>query len=116
MSTHTVDDLESMPNSEDVAKAKGFIQRSSIVICAALSADEVKKLNEIVRFSKVERRLIESWSSPSSLRGGTIPPGIGKILIKVGGYAGIPVQVILTKPEYQVSDTNQRWHEQENGT
>lgn len=111
MITHTVSDLE-LPDAHETAMAKGFIERSAIVICGGLPDAEMAKLQEVVRYSKAEEDMVVSWKTPpgwDSDNRAADPPGMGKFLIKVGGRPGIPVQVVLTSAELAVNDTNKRW-------
>lgn len=111
MITHTVSDLE-LPHPHETAMAKGFIERSAIVICGGLPDAEMDKLQQVVRYSKAEQDLVVSWKTPpgwDSDNRASQPPGMGKFLIKVGGRPGIPVQVVLTPAELAVNDTNKLW-------
>lgn len=113
MTTHTMSDLESLRDPEDVAKAKGFVERSGVVVCGGLPRREMQLLNEVVPMTRREQSLIVSWSTPPSLDHETgtelSPPGRGKFVAKVGGQAGIPFEVILTPAERRLNDTNQKW-------
>ncbi len=113
MVTHTMSDLMSMPDEHDKMKAKGFVERSGMVICGGLPQAEMPLLNSAVRLSRAEEQMLVSWSAPPSWdsAGGADaePPGRGRFLVKVGGRPGIPFQVGLTATERLVSDTNRRW-------
>lgn len=114
MITHTVSDLE-LPSAHETAMAKGFIERSAIVICGGLPDAEMAKLQTVVRFSKAEQDMVVAWKTPpgwDSENYDADPPGRGKFLIKVGGRPGIPLQVVLTGAEKSVNDTNALWREQ----
>jgi hypothetical protein len=37
------------------------------------------------------------------------PPGRGKFLVKVGGQAGMPFELVLTPAERRLNDTNKKW-------
>lgn len=111
MITHTVSDLE-LSNAHDTSMAKGFIERSAIVICGGLPDAEMSKLQSVVRFSRAEEEMVVSWKTPPGWDTDSNeqpPPGMGKFLIKVGGRPGIPVQVRLTEAELSVNDTNKKW-------
>lgn len=111
MITHTVSDLE-LADAHETAMAKGFIERSAIVICGGLPDSELAKLQSVVRYSQAEQDLVVSWKTPPGWdtdNRAADPPGMGKFLIKVGGRPGIPVQVVLTELELGVNDTNKRW-------
>lgn len=113
MITHTLNDLEALPNPEDVAKAKGFVARSGMVLCGGLSAEETEKVARVIPLSSQEKAMLVSWQSPPSwqITAGEkqAPPGQGKFLIKVAERPGIPIKVQLTNRELALNDTNQLW-------
>lgn len=113
MITHTLNDLEALPNPEDVAKAKGFVARSGMVLCGGLSAEETEKVARVIPLSSQEKAMLISWQSPPSwqITAGEKqpPPGQGKFLIKVAERPGIPIKVQLTNRELALNDTNQLW-------
>jgi hypothetical protein len=113
MITHTTADLLALPDPADALKAKGFAERSGMIICGGLPQAEMSSLTEIVRMSRAEQRMIVDWSTPPSWDPGLdrdgAPPGRGKFLCKVGGRPGIPFRVELTNAEILLSDTNKRW-------
>lgn len=118
--THSLKDMESMASVADSRKAKGFAERSSIVITAGLAMDDLRALSDVKRMSETEMRTVSSWSTPAGWQQRQIrdeqgfwrpapPPGAGKFLIKLGERAGIQTQVVLTKAELALHDTNSRW-------
>jgi hypothetical protein len=111
MVTHSMADLRALRNTEDRDKAKGFIERAGLVVCGGLPAQEVGELADIVAFSRAERAQVTSWSTPPGWDAASLPPGVGKFLIKSGQRPGIPVRVELTRAEVAaaVHDTNKRW-------
>ena len=113
MTTHSMADLLSLPNVEDREKAKGFVERSGIVVCGGLPQSEFTALDQVIHLSDSERQMISEWSAPGSINSDTMeeepPPGRGKFLIKISGHPGIPVQVELTPEELPLNDTNERW-------
>ncbi|HSA50268.1 MAG TPA: ATP/GTP-binding protein [Yinghuangia sp.] len=113
MVTHTMSDLLALPSEEDRMKAKGFVERSGMVICGGLPAAEMPQLTEVVGMTEAEQQMIVDWSTPPSwdLAGTTKaqPPGLGKFMVKVGGRPGIPLVVRLTQAELAINDTNRRW-------
>ena len=115
MISHTMADLMSMPDAHDQMKARGFVERAGMVVCAGLPKDEMPRVNAAVTLSNAEQRMLMGWSAPPSWdpQSGreAEPPGIGKFLVKVGGRPGIPFQVTLTDVERAVNDTNKRWHD-----
>ena len=115
MVTHTMSDLLALPGEEDRMKARGFVERSGMVICGGLPAAEMPMLNSAVALSRAEQELLTGWQDPPAWDPGhgaeAQPPGRGKFLVKVGGRPGIPVQVALTGVERELNDTNRIWHE-----
>jgi hypothetical protein len=113
--THTPQDLLSVPDPVDAIKARGFVARVGMKIVGGLPDSDVDDLEEVIKFSQKERKLITEWSSPPSwdrkkqMQGA--PPGQGKFLIKVGGRPGIPIRVKLTDGELGLNNTNTRWTE-----
>ena len=115
MISHTMSDLMSLSNEEDRMKAKGFVERSGMVICGGLPASEMPLLNSAINMSGAEQDMLQGWQDPPAWDpvSGTEadPPGRGKFLIKVGGRPGIPLSVELTEAEKHINDTNKLWHE-----
>lgn len=115
MISHTMSDLLALPAEEDRMKAKGFVERSGMVICGGLPSAEMPQLTSAVPFSSAEQDLLIGWQDPPawdpSTGRETEPPGRGKFLIKVGGRPGIPISVQLTDTERGVHDTNRLWHQ-----
>jgi hypothetical protein len=116
MISHTMSDLEALADPADRLKARGFVERSGMVICGGLPAAEMPNLTKVVPFSHAEQQMLISWQDPPAwdpIAGTeTAPPGRGNFLIKVGGRPGIPVHVALTHTEVALNDTNKRWHTQ----
>ena len=117
MVSHTMSDLLALPDEEDRMKAKGFVERSGMVIlrraCRQRRWRCSLRSRHTVRRSK---RLLVGWQDPpawDSVAGReTAPPGRGNFLVKVGGRPGIPVHVALTAVERSLNDTNKLWHAQ----
>ena len=109
--THSLADLRALRDPEDRAKARGFVERAGLVACGGLPAQELDELGEVVRFTRAERRVVTSWSTPPGWDIAATPPGLGKFLLKCGQRPGIPVQVELTAAETSsgLHDTNRRW-------
>lgn len=112
MITHTMADLDALPSEEDRMKARGFVERSGMVIMGGLPVSEMSLLNKVMRMSQAEESLLTGWSAPpswdSSSGAQSSPPGRGKFLIKIGERPGIPLKVELTAAEL-TRDTNERW-------
>ncbi len=114
MISHTMSDLLSLPTEEDRMKARGFVERSGMVICGGLPAAEMAMLRSAVPVSGAEEAMLVGWQDPPAWdsRSGreAEPPGRGHFLVKVGGKPGIPVRVWLTSVESSLNDTNKLWH------
>ncbi len=114
MISHTMSDLLALASAEDQMKAKGFVERSGMVICGGLPGAEMPLLTSAVPMSVAEQGMLTSWQDPPAwdpVSGHeSEPPGRGRFLIKVGGRPGIPVRVELTAAEKDVNDTNKLWH------
>lgn len=116
MVSHTMSDLLALPDEEDRMKAKGFVERSGMVICGGLPRAEMKQLTEVVKLTEAEIDMITGWQDPAAWSTGedgeeVEPPGLGNFLIKVGGRTGIPIHVDLTPVERALNDTNKRWRD-----
>ena len=118
--THSLRDMTSMESAADNIKARGFAERSGIVVTAGLAKEDLRALSEVKRMSEVEIDTVAGWSTPPGWRPRTVrgadgrtrpapPPGAGKVLIKLGDRAGIATQVRLTQTELDLHDTNSRW-------
>lgn len=114
MISHTMSDLLALSSEEDRMKARGFVERSGMVICGGLPGAEMPLLTSAVPLSSKEQEMLTSWQDPPAWDGVSgkeaDPPGRGLFLIKVGGRPGIPVRVHLTGAEKDVNDTNKLWH------
>jgi hypothetical protein len=112
--THTMADLMALATEQDRLKAKGFAERSGMVVCGGLPAAEMPVLTQVVGMSRREQQIITDWSTPpswdTSAGREAEPPGRGRFMIKVGGRPGIPIKLGLTAIEAAVNDTNKRWH------
>lgn len=118
--THTGRDLESLPSEVDVKIAKGFIERSGMVIAGGLPQGELERLADVLPFSEAEARQITSWSRGIPLRRSKRGRrqqyyGTGKFMLKVSkdNTPGVPIQTVLTdvEREYQLHNTNVRFEE-----
>jgi hypothetical protein len=114
MISHTMSDLQALPDEDDRMKARGFVERSGMVVCGGLPERELSMLARVVAFSRAEQAMLVSWQDPAAWDGDAqeqaAPPGRGNFLVKVGGRPGIPVHVALTAVEEALNDTNKRWH------
>ncbi|WP_373287097.1 ATP/GTP-binding protein [Wenjunlia tyrosinilytica] len=111
--THTLKDAEALGTDADRAKARGFVERAGMVVCAGLPRAEMEELGKVVGLSRREIELVSSWSSPAGWGGRERdePPGRGRFLVKVGGRPGIPIRVAITDTERGLHNTNTRWSE-----
>ncbi|MEE4544499.1 ATP/GTP-binding protein [Streptomyces sp. V4-01] len=110
--THTLKDAEALSSDSDRAKARGFVERAGMVVCAGLPRSEMQELGKVIGLSEREVELVSSWSSPPGWAADVRseePPGRGRFLIKVGGRPGIPIQATITSAERKLHDTNTRW-------
>lgn len=115
--THSLKDADSLATEEDRNKARGFAERAGMIGVLGLDRSDLRKLSENVTLSSKEINRVASWRTPKSWKSGQrdrdgrpmAPPGAGKVLLKVGGRAGIPVQFDITDRERDLHDTNARW-------
>jgi len=81
MITHTMSDLLALPTEADRMKARGFVERSGMVICGGLPTAEMPQLNAALPFSRAEQDLLTGWTAPpafDTVAGKeTEPPGRG---------------------------------------
>jgi hypothetical protein len=114
MCSHTMSDLQALAHEEDRLKARGFVERSGMVICGGLPAAEMRMLTQVIPLSDSEQQLLQGWQDPPAWSAGASaaePPGRGCFLVKVGGRPGIPLRVRLTPSELGINDTNKLWHQ-----
>ncbi len=108
MVTHSMADLEALPTPEDVAKARGFVERSAIVVLGGLPPRELTAVSRVVPLSESEADLVAGWSSAESWQPGARHPGRGNYLIKTGHRPGLPVGMALAPSEAAMYDTDRR--------
>ncbi len=135
--THTVKDLQAFDSMEDRQRAMGFLDRARVKVCFPLPPeDEASLMEGKVNLNDKEAATLAEWattppaasttrSSPRSTKPtgptgvratgtetNTVPPGMGKFLIKEGEQPGIPVQMRLTATERatEMHNTNKRFH------
>ena len=109
--THSLADLEALPTREDRAKARGFAERSAVLMIGPCSEQELDAVARVRPLSAAERREVLSWSAPPSWTAAEGAPivGRGNFLIKVGSRPGIPVHLEPTETEKQLGNTDFRW-------
>src|SRR5690606_761849 len=114
MISHTMSDLLALAHEEDRMKARGFVERSGMVICGGLPGAEMPQLTAAVPFSRAEQDLLIGWQDPPAWDPAAgqeaEPPGRGRLLVTGGGRPGIPIDVQLTEVETGIHDTNKLWH------
>lgn len=113
MVTHTMQDLEAVPDKKDRERAREFVTRAGMKILGGLPPAEMDRLRKVTRISDREAALIGEWSSPAAFDEHSpeksVPPGRGKFLIKVGQKPGIPIDVIITPTEEGFNRSNSGW-------
>lgn len=120
--THSPKDQVSLRNPEDREKAAGLTERSGVIAMMALTGKDMDTLNEIRSMTREEIEMVKgfnaapSWHKPKVKvqRGGkpTPPPGAGKVLFKVEGRVGIPVQMVQTDAQASRHITDTRYRNQ----
>jgi len=108
MITHSLADLEALPSREDVAKAKGFVERAAVVVLGGLPPRELAAVHEVVPLTGPEAAMVAGWSSVESWQQGARHPGRGNYLIKTGHRPGLPLAMTLTATEERLYDTDAR--------
>jgi len=111
--THSLADLEALPNVEDRAKARGFADRCAVLMIGACSEQELDAVARVRPLSQTERTEVLSWAAPPSWStspgGEEVLVGRGNFLIKVGNRPGIPVHLEPTDTEKALGNTDARW-------
>ncbi|MFB2586970.1 ATP-binding protein [Herbiconiux liukaitaii] len=118
--THSPKDMLSLPNSEDREKARGLAERSGLLGLMALTNDDLDVLGEIKPLTNKEKAMVsgfnaaKSWGAgPATWDGKTPPPpGAGKVLFKVEGRPGVPVQMIHSGTQKGLHNTDERFRAQ----
>ena len=67
MISHTMTDLLALPAEEDRMKARGFVERSGMVICGGLPASEMPLLTAAIPLSRQEQQMLISLAGPARL-------------------------------------------------
>lgn len=108
--THSLDDLEALPDPADRAKARGMAGRNGITVLGGMADRDLQAMHGITPLTKQEQDLVRSWAAPPSWLAGTRHPGRGKYLIKSGERIGLPVSMTLVPTERELYDTDHAWH------
>jgi hypothetical protein len=109
MITHSLRDLEALPNPADRAKAAGLMERCDTVLLGASSPNELAAIAKRRPLTGQELRLVSSWAAPNAtaVEGLDTPhAGRGKLLVKIGHRIGVPTQMMLTRAELATYDTD----------
>lgn len=106
--THSLGDLEALKTAEDVAKARGFVERAGVVVLGALSPRELREVARVVPLTDAEMDLVSGWSAPDSWIPGSRHPGRGKYLLKAGNRVGIPFELEYVGNEAELYNTDFR--------
>lgn len=120
--THSPKDQMSLSNPEDVQKARGLTERCGLIATMALTEEDLGTLSDIRPMTREEINLVKSFNAaPSWHRPKTRarkgdkpapPPGAGKVLFKVEGRVGIPVQMVQTEVQANLHITDTRYRNQ----
>ena len=133
--THTVKDLQAFDSMEDRQRAMGFLDRARVKVCFPLPEDEASLMEGKVNLNEKEAATLAEWATTprgiddpvvseiseaawaegvraTGTETNTVPPGMGKFLIKEGEQPGIPVQMRLTATERatEMHNTNKRFN------
>lgn len=125
--THSPKDFLSLPNKADRETARGFAERSGVLGLMSLTEEDLRELSKVKKLTEEEIALVASFNASQSWGGrrkrrrsvpghstgkATPPPGAGKILLKVEGRVGIPIQMLQTSIQEQVHIADQRFRTQ----
>lgn len=113
MCTHSITDMDTLPNEEDRVKARGFVERSKMLFTAGIPPREMEMIASVFNLSQEEQSLLRSWNAPGSLdptSGQRIPPaGMGNFMLKTSDDPGFPFHLHLAASEVDINNTNKRW-------
>lgn len=121
--THSPKDMLSLPDPEDRVKAAGLAERSGLLGLMALTTEDLRELSKVKPLTDKEIQLVSSFNAASAWGkkprrpqdeddASTAPPGAGKILFKVEGRPGVPVQMVQTRTQKNLHITDERFREQ----
>lgn len=113
MATHSITDMDTLPNEEDRVKARGFVERCKMLFTAGVPPREMAMIASVFDLSREEQNLLRSWNAPGSLdptSGEHVPPaGMGNFMLKTSDAPGYPFHLHLADSELDINDTNKRW-------
>ena len=111
--THSITDMDTLPNEEDRVKARGFVERSKMLFTAGVPPREMEMITSVFSLSQEEQALLRSWNAPGSLdptSGEHVPPaGMGNFMLKTSDAPGFPFHLHLADSEADINNTNKRW-------
>ncbi|QRY42352.1 ATP-binding protein (plasmid) [Microbacterium hominis] len=114
--THSPKDMLALPDPKDREVARGLIEKTGLWGLMALTAEDLRDLAQIKPLTEPEISMVagfngaQSWgASVSAQTATTPPPGAGKVLFKVDGRPGIPVQMVRTQTQQQLHVTDERF-------
>ncbi|MDD1386838.1 ATP-binding protein [Curtobacterium poinsettiae] len=116
--SHSPKDLLSLPNAADREKARGFIERSGLLLLMGLSRDDLLELSRVRPLTPSEINQVAGFAQAKNWTGNTrqkgdkgAPPGAGKVLLKISERVGIPVKMLRTATQMAVHDTDTRYQQ-----
>ena len=113
MCTHSITDMDTLPNEEDRVKARGFVERSKMLFTGGVPPREMEMITSVFNLSQEEQALLRSWAAPGSLdptSGEKVPPaGMGHFMLKTSDDPGQSFRVYLADSEVDINNTNKRW-------
>lgn len=113
MATHSITDMDTLPDEADRLKARGFVERSKMLFIGGVPPREMPMISSVYGLSQQEQDLLRSWNAPGALdptSGEQIAPaGMGHFMLKTSDAPGYPFQLNLVDSERDVNNTNKRW-------
>ncbi|MDD7930781.1 ATP-binding protein [Microbacterium thalli] len=117
--THSPKDMLSLRDEEDRMKARGLAERSGVLALLALTGEDLQALGEVKPLTAEEIRLVSGFNAAKTWRSRPMadgrqaaPPGAGKVLFKVEGRPGVPVQMVQTPTQKGLHITDERFRKQ----
>lgn len=110
--THTFKDFEALASQTDRAKARGFVERSGLVVTGEVAQSDLAELDRTLELSQREIAEVRSWGVglPFDHRAkSSVPPSRGKFLVKPSGAPGIPLKVLRTPRMAALMNSDGRW-------
>jgi hypothetical protein len=110
--THTFKDFDALTEPTDRAKARGFVERSGLVVTGEVAQADLVELDRSLGMSQREIDEVRSWGvgSPFDHRARrSTPPSRGKFLVKASGAPGIPTRILRTPRMAGLMSSDARW-------